>query len=94
MCIRDSGLSEGVPHEAEVELVLSQAAAAASFTAGQAINDGTAYGTVKTWDSTTRTLTVENITTGVFAEGTTISGTTYTIDSVNYTTFLITTTSI
>ena len=88
------GLSEGVPHEAEAELVLSQAAAAASFTAGQAINDGTAYGTVKTWDSTTRTLTVENITTGVFVEGTTVSGTTYTIDSVNYTTFLITTTSI
>ena len=84
------GLSEGVPHEAEVELVLNQAASAATFTAGQAINDGTAYGTVKTWDSTTRTLTVENITTGVFAEGTTISGTTYTIDSVNYTCLLYT----
>jgi len=92
--VEAGGLSEGIPHEAEVELVLSQASASATFTAGQAINDGTAYGTVKTWDSTTRTLTVEDITTGVFAEGTTISGTTYTIDSVNYTTFLITTTSI
>ena len=88
------GLSEGTPHEAEVELVLSSAASSANFIAGQAINNGIAFGTVKSWDQTTRTVTVENITTGVFAKGTTISGTTYTIDSVNYTTFLITTTSI
>lgn len=92
--VEAGGLSEGVPHEAEVELVLSAGAATANFAVGAAINDGVAFGTVKSWNQTTRTVTVENITTGVFAEGTTISGTTYTIDSVNYTTFLITTTSI
>ena len=51
-------------YEAEVEPVLNHEPSAATFTAGQAINDGTAYGTVKTWDSTTRIPTVENISNG------------------------------
>ena len=88
------GLGEGVPHEGEVEVVLSSGAASASFAVGATFSDGTASGEVKSWDQATRTVVVENITTGVFEKGRTIDGTTYTIDSVNYTTFLITTTSI
>ncbi|AFK66261.1 structural protein [Synechococcus phage S-CBM2] len=92
--IEAGGLGEGVPHTAQVELVLSSAASAATFTVGNSIDNGVAFGEVVSWDQTTRTLTIGNISSGVFEKGSTITGTTYTIDSVNYTTLIITTTSI